>query len=129
MIRPGSGYLDRANDLMGLADIYRDRPREVRLDGKLFKETDEADARKLASQIFEQMGLGEQIEGINWYDEQHRSWVHMDTIYADVARWGRALDADASPNTLYPDLRGASRAPWGSVTRDEPAAPPVVLPP
>lgn len=128
VIRPGTGYIDRANDLVGLADIYHDRPAEVRLDGKYFRAGDEADARKTASQIFEALGLGAVVDGIDWYAEQHLTWVNLDTIYSQIARWGRALDHSPSADDLYPDLRGASRAAWGSVSRaaapEDPPKPP-----
>ena len=120
IIRPGTGYVDRANDLMGLADIYRARPAAVRLDGKKFRATDEVDARKHAADLFEAFGLGPQTEGTNWYDQQHRTWVNLATLYAPVARWGKPLFAKrADVDALFPDLRGASRAPWGSVSRTE----------
>ena len=73
IIRPGTGYVDRANDLLGLADIYRARPAAVRLDGKMFRATDEADARKYAADIFDAMGVGPQTEGTDWYDQRHRT--------------------------------------------------------
>ena len=111
IIRPGTGYIDRANDLTALADIYRERPARVRLDGTLFREKDEAAARKLAGDIFTAFGLGKVVNGVDWYDEQHRAWVHFEATYREIARWGHALDADASPDELYPDLHGASRSP------------------
>jgi hypothetical protein len=118
IIRPGTGYVDRANDLMGLADIYRARPAVVRLDGKMFRETDEADARKHAADLFEAFGLGPQAGGTDWYDQQHRTWVNLASLYAPIARWGKALFAErADVDALFPDLRGASRAAWGSVSR------------
>ena len=126
-IRPGTGYLDRANDLSGLADIYRDRPEVVRLDGKWFRATDEAAARAMSAQIFAVLGVGIPVDGVEWFAEQHRAWVNLNACYSQVARWGRALDADGSPDELFPDLRGASRAAWGSRSR-EAATLPVVLP-
>lgn len=128
VIRPGTGYIDRANDLVGLADIYHDRPDAVRLDGKHFRAGDEADARATAAQIFEALGLGAVVDGIDWYAEQHLTWVNLDTIYSQIARWGHALDGTSAADDLYPDLRGASRAAWGSVSRaaatEDPPKPP-----
>jgi len=101
-----------------LADIYRARPAVVRLDGKKFRATDEADARKHAADLFEAFGLGLQTGGTDWYEQQHRTWVNLATLYAPIARWGKALFAErADVDALFPDLRGASRAAWGSVSR------------
>jgi hypothetical protein len=128
VIRPGTGYIDRANDLTALADIYRERPVDVRLDGKLFRAKDEADARHLAADLFAAFGLGKVVDGVDWYDEQHRAWVHLEATYREIARWGHALDAKASPDELYPDLHGASRSParpsaTATAAKTDPASP------
>lgn len=116
-IRPGSGYLDRANDLTALADIYRDRPAAVRLDGKKFRATDEAEARSFAQKLFEALGVGVKVDGADWYRQQHLTWVNLSNVATEISRWGRALYAHDNPDARFPDLVGASRAPWGSVRR------------
>ncbi len=116
-IRPGVGYLDRANDLVGLADIYRDRADVVRLDGKHFRATDEADARSLASELYEALSAGTPTE--LWYTRQHRAWVRLDALYRRVARWGTALDDSPEVDTRFPSLRTAARNSAGARDQDE----------
>ena len=125
-VRPGSGYLDRANDLLALADLYHDHRDDIAHDKKKFRDADEADARRAAGERVRERGVGERVGGLDWNDLQHRAWVHLATVYAEVRRWGTALWFHDDPDALFPDLVGASRAPWGSVRRADkptPAAP------
>ena len=112
-VRPGSGYLDRANDLIALAELYHRFPEVVRLDGKKFRAGDETEAMHLAAEIFRELGIGERADDIDWYDQQHRAWVYLAQRYLQARRWGVAL-FEADGETMFPDLHASSRAPWGS---------------
>ncbi len=110
-IRAGSGYLDRANDLVALAELYRQHPKDVRLDGKKFRETDEGEALSTAEAIFRALGVEAKGDGEDWRDLQHRAWVELATRYREVRRWGLALFADEPDvDERLPDLVAASRS-------------------
>lgn len=126
-VRPGVGHLDRANDLVALADLYREYPTVVRLDGKKFREKDEEKALAAAEAIFRALGVDPKSSGTNWRDLQHRAWVNLATRYRAVRRWGVALFADEDTDALFPDLVAASRSARESAKDDagdeEPDAP------
>jgi len=118
-VRPGAGHLDRANDLVALADLYREHPTVVRLDGKKFREGDEEAALAAAEAIFRALGVDAKSSGTHWRDLQHRAWVNLATRYREVRRWGVALFADEGPDALFPDLVAASRSPRDAASKDE----------
>jgi hypothetical protein len=122
-VRAGKGYLDRANDLVALASLYRTYPELVKLDGKKFRETDAAEAMRLAGEIFRGLGRRDPtVEGIDWHDQQRRVWTLLVTRYRAIRRWGMALFPDEA-DALFPDLVAASRSAWGTRRRKKPNAP------
>lgn len=125
-VRPGTGHLDRANDLVALAGLYQEHPKEVRLDGKKFREGDEAEALQSAEAIFRALGVEQKPGGEDWRDLQHRAWVGLATRYKEVRRWGLALFGDlADVDVRFPELVAASRSARSASRKsdEEPDAP------
>jgi hypothetical protein len=119
-VRPGAGYLDRANDLVALAGLYQEYPKEVRLDGKKFREGDEAEALQAAEAIFRALGVEQKSGGEDWRDLQHRAWVGLATRYREVRRWGLALFADLDDlDERFPELVAASRSARSASSKED----------
>jgi hypothetical protein len=113
-IRSGPGYQDLANDLDALADLYQAPgvKQTISADGKHFRASDVADARRNSQAIFKGLGLAEDDEAARWTDLTHRAWTLLLGSYEEHRECGSFLFRDAEDvSTTYPSLITAVRAP------------------
>ncbi len=112
-IRSGQGYEDLANDLQELADLY-DEPviaPVVTKDPVNYRDTDVADARRLAGEIFKALGLTS--DGEKWTGRVQRAYTHLTDVYTEHCYAGSLLffrREDVS-TTFPPSLIGVVRSP------------------
>ena len=117
-IRPGVGYLDRSNDLMGLASVYGRNTGTLSKDPKHWRATDEAEARRTAVEILVHLGLTPAPGGDDWMDLAQRAWKLVSLCYEEVAPVGRMLFRHDDPEGLFPNLVASSRSARGPAKPD-----------
>jgi hypothetical protein len=124
-IRPGTGYMDLANDLVALARLYRLHADLLEHDRKDYQAADQGLAAQTGDQILKLLG-GNTPDQRKWADRQARAWTLLNTDYAEVYAAGRYLKrADSDVETAFPSLVAASRAAASrSTTNGQPATPP-----
>ncbi|WP_437588473.1 hypothetical protein [Sorangium sp. So ce1000] len=124
-LSPGTGYLDRAYDLLGYADIYQAKLDVVSKDPVHYRATDVADARRLAAQILAVLGAALSPKAREAYDLLQRAWTLAKPLYTEVQELGlRFLRYDPQREARLPSLYVVGRAGQGRKrTRREPAAP------
>jgi hypothetical protein len=123
-IREGSGYLDLASDLEGLAELY-DRE-EIRTtiahDFKRYRPTDRAEALAVASELFASLGMGEASEMARWAGLSQRATTLLVRAYEEHRRCGQfAFFDDEDVAVTYPSLIAAVRS---APSKRAPAEPP-----
>ncbi|WP_437732667.1 hypothetical protein [Sorangium sp. So ce1335] len=121
----GTGYLDRAYDLLGYADIYQARHDVVSTDPVHHRATDLADARRLASQMLAVLGAALSPKAREAYDLLQRAWTLAKPLYVEVQELGlRFLRYDPQRDARFPSLYVVGRAGQGRKrTKKEAAAP------
>ncbi len=123
----GTGYLDRAYDLLGYADIYETKKAIVSQDPVHYRPTDLADARRLASQILAALGGAMNPSARDAYDLLVRAWTFTRPVYFEVQELGlRFLRYDPKRDERFPSLFVVGRAGGGrrKQKKDEPAPAP-----
>lgn len=110
-VRPGNGYLDRANDLYALANLYATHRARLATDRRNWRDDDEAKARALYVEILAALGLVPGVEGTDWIEAGARAWHVLRETYAEVEAVGRCLYRRENPDALFPNLVTSSRAP------------------
>lgn len=146
-LSPGTGFLDRAYDLLGYADIYEQHHGVVSTDPVHFVKTDVADARRLAAQILGLVGAAMTPQAQEAFDLLRRTWTLVKPVYTEVREIGLALlRHDPQRGERFPSLYAVGRkgqgrkkgakeaAPEGvaegaAVSRPAPVAPAAPLPP
>lgn len=108
-VRPGTGYLDRANDLYALANLYAAHRDRLAVDRRNWRDDDEATARALYTEILAALGLVPGVEGTDWIEAGARAWHVLRETYAEVEAVGRCLYRRENPDALFPNLVSASR--------------------
>ena len=113
-IRAGTGYLDLANDLLSVAELYElsEVKAIVAQDPMHYRADDPAHARQLAQELFQSLGLTAEGEAARWTDLAQRAWTLLQQNYGALCAAGQLVfrneeDVDAS----YPSLVSAVRAP------------------
>ena len=119
-VRPGAGYLDRANDLYALANLYRQHGRVLADDRRHWRADDEKAARGLYAEILHGLGLVPGTDGIDWIEMGARAWHLLRTTYAEVATVGACLYRHEPADALFPNLVAVSRAPASPSAAAEP---------
>ncbi|KYF83449.1 hypothetical protein BE11_40425, partial [Sorangium cellulosum] len=121
----GTGYLDRAYDLLGYADIYQAKHDIVASDPVHYRATDLADARRLASQMLVVLGAALSPKAREAYDLLQRAWTLAKPLYVEVQELGlRFLRYDPQRDARFPSLYVVGRAGQGRKrTKKEQAAP------
>ncbi|MDB4929159.1 MAG: hypothetical protein JWM10_1643 [Myxococcaceae bacterium] len=123
-VRPGTGYLDRANDLYALANLYRQHGRALADDRRHWRADDEKTARALYAEILHGLGLVPGADGVDWIEMGARAWHLLRTTYAEVATVGACLYRHEPADALFPNLVALSRSPASPSALAEPPAPP-----
>jgi hypothetical protein len=109
VLRPGTSYLDRANDLLGYAKIYEAEPGIVSKDTK-YKPTHLADARRLAGEILAALSAAMTPKAREWYDLLQRAWTLATKMYFEVQEAGTfLLRYDPRREERFPSLYAVAR--------------------
>lgn len=122
-IRAGSGYMDLANDLFALADMYRDHDAQISIDKKSYRPGDMSLARKLADDILHALGGPDTPEARRWRNYQARAFTLLEKHYEESIRVGRFLLWYEGGEELFPSLFAAVRSRPAKRPAAEPAAP------
>ncbi|MGK3966024.1 hypothetical protein WMF38_17810 [Sorangium sp. So ce118] len=121
----GTGYLDRAYDLLGYADIYQAKHDVVSTDPVHYRATDLADARRLASQMLAVLGAALSPKAREAYDMLQRAWTLARPLYVEVQELGlRFLRYDPQRDARFPSLYVVGRAGQGRKRTKKAAAAP-----
>ena len=121
VLRPGTSYLDRANDLLGYAKVYEAEPAVVSKDTK-YKPTHVADARKLAGEILAALSAAMTPKAREWYDLLQRAWTLATKMYFEVQEAGTfLLRYDPRREERFPSLYAVARG-GGSKKKGKKAA-------
>ncbi len=109
-LSPGTGFLDRAYDLFGYADVYEQYHGIVSTDPVHFVKTDVADARRLASQILSVVGAAMTPQAREAFDVLRRTWTLVKPLYTEVQEIGlAALRYDPERGERFPSLYAVGR--------------------
>ncbi|MCK6439985.1 MAG: hypothetical protein L6Q71_07265, partial [Planctomycetes bacterium] len=104
-LSPGTGFLDRANDLLGYAQIYELGKDIVSRDPLYYRATDVADAKRLAGQILAALGAEMTPAAREWTDILRRAWTMLRPVYREVQELGlRFLRLDPRREERFPSL-------------------------
>jgi hypothetical protein len=108
-LRPGVGYRDLANDLMGYARLYELRPHAVKGDRKHYRERDAARAEELAGMILQTFSATTSRAPAA-YDLYVRVWTLLTQRYDEVRAAGLWLfRKDPRAEQRFPSLFSAGR--------------------
>lgn len=122
-IRPGNGYADLSGDLITLATLYRDHRARIEHTPEFYFATDEAEARRIASDIVTHLSTTD--DSPTWTDAQQRVWTLFRRAYDEVTVAGRYLfrrDPDVSER--YPSLHTLNVAARQSAAKPAEPTPP-----
>ncbi len=108
-LRPGTSYLDRANDLLGYAKVYEAELAIISADTK-YKPTHIADARRLAGEIIAALSDTMSPKAREWYDLLQRAWTLATRMYFEVQQAGLFfLRYDPRRDERFPSLFSVAR--------------------
>lgn len=122
-IRAGTGYLDLANDLISVAELYEvpEVNAIVSRDPMHYRADDPQHARDLAQQLFRSLGLLSEGEAASWTDLAQRAWTMLSQNYNSLRAAGQLVFRNEEDvDVTYPSLVAAVRAP---ATRVRPTPP------
>jgi hypothetical protein len=122
-IRAGAGHLDLANDLLAVADFYRERKADIAGDSRSYRKTDETDARRLADRILRLLGAVTTADQTQWKAYQARAFTLLLTHHEEARRVGRFLFHYEEGEKMFPSLFSAVRAAPGPRAEKAPAEP------
>lgn len=109
-LRPGQGHQDLAMDLLGYADIYAARSKEVAADTTNYRPTDLAEARRLAGEILSHLSAAQSPRARDAYDLLQRAWTWLLRVYTEVQEVGRCLlRYDPRREERFPSLFAAGK--------------------
>jgi hypothetical protein len=130
MLRPGTGYNDLANDLLGYASIYESQKAKiVATNDPNYVATDLADAKSYAGQILAYLTAAMGPQAATAYDALQRSYTLLSAIYTEVRAVGLMLVRfDPQGHTHFPSLTSAVRAAAPKRTKKTAAATGAVQP-
>lgn len=123
-IAEGSGHLDTANDLEALSDLVASHVEALAKDVRFYRASDVVDARRLAREIYTQLGVGRGAGEVDWGALQGAVWPLLQTAYAEVRRVGRFLARGDEGDAMFPSLVTAARARPSASKADEGAEEP-----
>jgi hypothetical protein len=105
-IRSGTGYQDRASDLVRAATLLERYRSEVEGDERWFEAGDAARARSYAEQIIESLRSSVQARVAEWADLRNRAWTELSRWYGEVR--AACEFVFRSERELFPPLRQAA---------------------
>jgi hypothetical protein len=108
-LRPGTGYVDRAYDLLGYADKYEEQAAVVPGHPQ-YRATDKDEARKLAGRLLAEVDKEMNPAQRQAFDLLRRTWTLVKPIYFEVQQIGlEALRYDPARNERFPSIYAAGR--------------------
>lgn len=112
MLRPGTGYNDLANDLLGYASIYESKKAQiVATNDPNYRATDLADAKSYAGQLLACLTSSMTPKAKVAYDQLQRLWTLLAAIYAEVQATGLfILRFDPQRHARFPSMTSIARA-------------------
>lgn len=113
VVRAGTGYQDLATDLEVVADLYEDASLKATnsRDPMYYHAEDSARARRLASAIFEALGLGSDGQAKGLAEWGQRAWTLLSRTYDELRLAGQYTFADQEDVAAsYPSLVAFVRA-------------------
>ncbi|MEP7121886.1 MAG: hypothetical protein ABJE95_13280 [Byssovorax sp.] len=109
-LAPGRSYRDTAGDLMGYARIYEMRPKVVAADPTNYRDTDVADARRLAKEMMDYLTSDLTPEARAAYLRLVRAWTLLTQVYEEVQAVGLYLQRKVPERfAQFPSLYAAGR--------------------
>lgn len=124
LLSAGSGHLDRANDLLGYADIYVAKHGIVSKDTH-YEDTHVASARRVAGAIIGHLGAAMSPQARQWYDVLQRAFALLTPVYAEVREVALGvLRFDPQRQTRLPSLYAAGRPGQGRPRKKKVEPPP-----
>jgi hypothetical protein len=108
-IRPGTGHIDLANDLMRLAVIFLAHADRLSLDTQRYQAGDTESARRHAHSIYQVLGDGRESNARYWGDYLSRAWTLLVTTYDEVSAAGRWLYRHDNGEARFPSLYAIGR--------------------
>lgn len=118
-VRQGTGYLDRANDLDDLADLYTARHEVVSTDRKHYRAEDVADARAVAAELYGALAPGAPAEALVWTSRAAKVWPLLRDAAMELQRVGRFLVSGEEGERAFPSLVSAARERPARSTADD----------
>jgi len=109
-IRVGSGYLDRANDLEALAELYEAHAAKLAGDRVFYDAGDAARAWKGAETLYRAAGGDGGSEAAAWTARAAKLWPEMTRVAAALRRVGLFLLPGVEGERVFPTLGGSVRA-------------------
>jgi hypothetical protein len=107
-IRSGTGYQDRASDLVRAAALVERYRAELEGDERWFDESDAALARTYAEQIVQSLRSSMQSRAADWTDLRNRAWTELNRWYNEVRAAGEfVFRAEPGERDLFLPLRQA----------------------
>ncbi|MEP7124980.1 MAG: hypothetical protein ABJE95_28885 [Byssovorax sp.] len=111
LLRPGTSHRDLAGDLLGYADICEKNHAAVATDTTNYRETDVADARRIAGDILAHLAAAMTPKGREAYELMQRAWTLLIQTYFEVQEVGMCLmRRDPKRDEWFPSLYAAGRS-------------------
>ncbi len=105
-IRSGTGYQDRASDLVRAASLFERHKRELEGDTRYYDVKDADVARRFAETIVESVRASMGKSVAEWSDLRARAWSRMAHLYSDVRSAGEfVFRRDLEQRDLFAALR------------------------
>lgn len=123
--RQGTGHQDRADDLFGLADLYKEKKADLAGTPRHYDPKDEQKARRIARRILAELAKSEASNYAVWSDRQNRVATMFETHFVETQRTGEFLfGKDPLALRMFPRLYSVARGGGGSTKgTEEPATP------
>jgi hypothetical protein len=113
LIHRGTGYMDVANDLLSLIELYEREAVQspISRDPMHDRDSDVAEARTHAQTIFRALGLSETDEARRWSIHAQCAWTLLMRAYERTrAAAGLLFQAEEDVAVTYPSLITATRS-------------------
>ncbi len=118
-IRGGKGYVDLAEDLMQLADLFEANATALAEDRAHYRVEDAVNAKKIAHGILLVLGDGRASDARYWTDYQALAWTLLVTTYEEVSAAGQWLFRHENGESRFPSLYAVGRQPRRARRPDE----------
>jgi len=125
-IRRGTGHQDLADDLVGLAALYRSHHVTLASTPLHFRPSDASQAEQHATQILVELGQDQSRQPGEWADLQRRVSALLEPAYEELASAARYLSRqDPQSESRYPRLHAVARTrPQPTKKTPDPTPPP-----